>query len=116
MNIYYKFYTFRVIIIKSGCFIERLEERETPRLWCQLGDATDDIKCYEKALELSKNKSARANKSLGLYYYYRKEYSASIGHFQRSLDCSRFQLDVLLRLGFAAMECEQWGVAAQAYR
>eukprot|EP00088_Acartia_fossae_P026627 TRINITY_DN2746_c0_g1_i1.p1 TRINITY_DN2746_c0_g1~~TRINITY_DN2746_c0_g1_i1.p1 ORF type:complete len:795 (+),score=158.23 TRINITY_DN2746_c0_g1_i1:68-2452(+) len=95
---------------------QRLEERETPRLWCQLGDATDDIKCYEKALELSKNKSARANKSLGLYYYYRKEYSASIEHFQRSLDCSRFQLDVMLRLGFAAMECEQWGVAAQAYR
>jgi len=94
----------------------RLEVKETARLWCQLGDATDDVKCYAKALEISNNKSARAHKSLGLHHYFNRDYAASIEHFNRSLDCSRFQLGVLLRLGYAAMEIEKWEVGAQAYR
>ena len=94
----------------------RLNVKETARLWFQLGDATDDISYYKKALELSENKSARAHRSLGLHCYYQKDYSACIEHFNRSLACSRFQLDVLLRLGFAAIQIEEWEVGAQAYR
>ena len=94
----------------------RIEQHETARLWCQLGDATDDLDCYHKALEISKNRNARAFKSLGMHYYFIKEYETSIDYYQKSLVCSRFQLDVLLRLGFAALEIENWAVAAQAYR
>ena len=40
---------------------EQMEkEGETPMLYCMLGDATDDPKNYEKAIELSNKKSARA--------------------------------------------------------
>jgi len=95
---------------------KRLEVKETPRLLCQLGDATDDLECYHKALQISNNKSARAYKSLGHHSYYRKEYITSIDYFKKSLDCSRFQLDVLLKLGFAAMEISEWSIGAQAYR
>jgi len=95
---------------------KRLAVKETPRLLCQLGDATDDLECYHKALHISNNKSARAYKSLGLHSYYRKDYINSISYFKKSLDCSRFQLDVLLKLGFAAMEICEWSVGAQAYR
>jgi len=94
----------------------RLAEKETGRLWCQLGDATDDIECYHKALQITNNKSARAFKSLALHHYFRKEYESSITFFTRSLECSRFQLDALLRLGFAGIELDKWEVAAQAYR
>ncbi|CAN4112928.1 unnamed protein product [Withania somnifera] len=39
----------------------RISERPCdPRLWCSLGDVTNDDKCYEKAQEVSGNKSARA--------------------------------------------------------
>merc|ERR1719187_1718103 len=95
---------------------QQLAKCETARLWCQLGDATDDVSHYHTALTLSGNKSARAYRSLGLNHYYKKEYITSIDYFKKSLDCSRFQLDVLIRLGFAAMEVTNWEVAATAYR
>ena len=36
--------------------------------------------------------------------------------FRKSLACSRFQLDVMLRMGYSAMELEAWAEGAQAYR
>ncbi|KAK1392510.1 Zinc finger MYM-type protein [Heracleum sosnowskyi] len=40
---------------------KRLAERPSDsRLWCSLGDVTNDDACYEKALEVSENRSARA--------------------------------------------------------
>ena len=56
----------------------RLAEKETPRLWCLLGDATDDLDCYYKALELSKDKSARAYRSIGFHYYVHKDYATCV--------------------------------------
>ena len=94
----------------------RLEERETARLWCLLGDATDDLECYHKALQLSSNRSARAYRSLGLHHYFNKEYSQSIPFFQKSLDLSSFQPLLLLRQAFSAMELENWELGAQSYR
>ena len=96
---------------------ERMKVGETARLWCQLGDATDDLECYHKALAMSKNnKNARAFKSLGLHYYFCKDYVRAVDYFEQSLAVSRFQLDVWLRLGYAALELESWAVGARAYR
>ena len=40
---------------------EQMEkEGETPLLYCMLGDATNDPKNYEKAIELSNKRNARA--------------------------------------------------------
>lgn len=95
---------------------QQLDKAETPRLWCLMGDATDDVDCYHKALELSGNKNARAYRCLGLHHYYKKDYSACIPHLEQSLERSSYQLDVLLRLGYAGMQVEDWTVAARAYR
>ena len=95
---------------------QQLEKRETPLLYCMLGDATDDITHYEKALELSDNKSARAYRSLGLYFYYRQNYEKTVEYLQKSLDLNSFQMHSLLRLGYAAMQIENWAVGADAYR
>ena len=95
---------------------ERLKEKETSRLWCLLGDATDDVQCYHKALELSNNKSARAYRSLGLEHYFKKEYTQSIPLFEKSLELSSFQPLLILRLAFSSMEIENWDMAAKSYR
>jgi len=95
---------------------QELDKVKTPRLWCLMGDATDNVECYHKALELSGNKSARAFRCLGLHHYYKKEYQVCIPHLEQSLERSSFQLDVLLRLGYAAMQVLEWEVAARAYR
>jgi hypothetical protein len=52
---------------------QELERNPSPKLWCMLGDATDDITCYETAWELSKHRSAMAQRHWGFYYFSRKE-------------------------------------------
>lgn len=45
---------------------QQIEEKgESAHLFCLLGDATDNIDHYKKALELSNNRSSRAFRSLG---------------------------------------------------
>jgi len=94
----------------------RLNEKETPRMWCLLGDATDDLSCYHKALKLSGDKNARAYRSLAMHHYSRKEFEECVPLFEKSLDRSSFQPTTLLRLAFAAMELEIWELAAKSYR
>ena len=49
---------------------------ETPKLLCLLGDATDDITCYQRAWQMSGEKYVRAVRSEGLYYFHRKQVRA----------------------------------------
>lgn len=81
-----------------------------------LGDATDDVTCYEKAWELSKRRSHRAQRHWGQYYFSHKQYAECIPHFEKSVSINPLQAVVWLRLGFAALETENWQVAATAYR
>ena len=92
------------------------EKGETPLLLCMLGDATDDEEQYRKALVISSNKSSRAYKALGMNAYYRKDYREAVQLLDKSLDINRFQPDILLRLGYASLEIEDWSVAARTYR
>ncbi|KAI4994400.1 hypothetical protein ZWY2020_029448 [Hordeum vulgare] len=48
-----------------------------PRLWCSLGDATNNDDHYKKALEVSDNKSARALRSLARSAYNRNDFHTS---------------------------------------
>lgn len=80
------------------------------------GDATDDVSCYEKAWELSKRRSHRAQRHWGQFFFNRKEYEECIPHFEKSVSINPLQAIVWLRLGFAALETENWQVAATAYR
>jgi len=95
---------------------EILSKNETPRMWCLLGDATDDLSCYHKALEISGNKNSRAFRSLGMHYYSKKNFNECIPFFQKSLELSSFQPHTILRLAFSALEVENWNLAAQSYR
>ena len=95
---------------------KRLEKKETPLLFCMMGDATDEIEWYHKALELSNNRSARAYRSMGVFYYYRKNYAEAAENFENSVKLNPYQPNTLLRLGYSAMQLENWTLAAQTYR
>lgn len=85
-------------------------------MYLLLGDATDDVTCYERAWELSKRRSHRAQRHWGQYFFSRKQYQECIPHFEKSVSINPLQAIVWLRLGFAALEMENWQVAATAYR
>ncbi|XP_046384414.1 tetratricopeptide repeat protein 27 [Ischnura elegans] len=95
---------------------QQLAVKETPKLWCLLGDAKGDVSCYEKAWELSGHKSARAQRHWGLHYYFKAKYAEAIPYMKQSLDINSLQLLLWSRLGFSALSVENWELAASAYR
>jgi tetratricopeptide (TPR) repeat protein len=94
---------------------QELEIRPTVKLYCLLGDATDDISCYEKAWEFSKQRSGLAQKHWGIYYFNKKEYENAIPHLQKSVAINSLQEGIWLRLGYAALDLEKYELAANAY-
>ncbi|XP_063230789.1 tetratricopeptide repeat protein 27 [Bacillus rossius redtenbacheri] len=95
---------------------EKLNAGETVKLWCLLGDATDDVSCYEKAWELSGHKSGRAQRHWALFYFRRRYYAESIPHLQASLALNSLQLTLWFQLGFACLDQGDWQLCATAYR
>ncbi|XP_050294803.1 tetratricopeptide repeat protein 27 [Anthonomus grandis grandis] len=95
---------------------QQLEIKPTVKLWCLLGDATDDVSCYEKAWELSKRRSHRAQRHWGNFLYNHENYAECIPHFEKSVSINPLQASVWFRLGFAAHKTDNWQVAATAYK
>ncbi|KAK7790318.1 hypothetical protein R5R35_010306 [Gryllus longicercus] len=93
-----------------------LAVQETVPLLCLLGDATDDISQYERAWELSAQRSARAQRHWAMHHFRRKEYEESIPHLELSLQCNSLQPELWRRLGYAALDTENWQLCAKAYR
>ncbi|CAH0546439.1 unnamed protein product [Brassicogethes aeneus] len=95
---------------------EQLDMNPTVKLWCLLGDATDDISCYETAWEMSKKRSYRAQRHWGQFLFERKKYFECIPHFEKSVSINPLQPNIWFRLGFAALQTENWQVSATAFR
>ncbi|KAM6566834.1 hypothetical protein CsatA_025962 [Cannabis sativa] len=77
-----------------------------PRLWCSLGDFTNDDACYEKALEVSSNRSARAKRSLARNAYNRGEYEASVVLWEAAMALNSLYPDGWFALGSAALKAK----------
>ncbi|CAG9761471.1 unnamed protein product [Ceutorhynchus assimilis] len=95
---------------------QQLDKKPTVKLWCLLGDSTDDVSCYVKAWDLSKRRSHRAQRHWGNFLYNRKKYAECIPHFEKSVSINPLQPNVWFRLGFSAHQTENWQVAATAYK
>lgn len=93
-----------------------LQKRESVELYCLLGDALDDVSYYEKAWKLSNERSGRAQRHMGCYYFARKQYETAIPHLEKSLSINSLQETVWARLGYSALSLEKWELAAKAYR
>ncbi|XP_071441326.1 tetratricopeptide repeat protein 27 isoform X2 [Hetaerina americana] len=95
---------------------QQIAIKETPKLWCLLGDAKGDVSCYEKAWELSGQRSARAQRHWGLHYYFKSKYAEAIPYMRKSLEINSLQLLLWSRLGYSALSIENWELAASVYR
>ena len=93
-----------------------LAEGETPKLYCILGDTTQDIAHYEKAWELSSQSSARAMKSLGYHYFNVKELPKALECFLKSLDCNYLQAGVWFTAGCTALAIPDYKTAIRCFR
>ncbi|XP_071633048.1 tetratricopeptide repeat protein 27-like [Temnothorax longispinosus] len=102
---------------KAAEIIEQeISKKPTAKLWCLLGDATGDVSHYETAWRLSEEKSSRVQKHWGFYYFAKKDYAEAVPHLKLSVELNNIQEHVWFRLGYAALQIEDWKLAAMAYR
>lgn len=71
---------------------EELAKEETALMWCLFGDVTLEKKYYEKAWEVSGQRSSRAMKSLGLIYLHDEDFLKAIECLELSLDINYLQV------------------------
>ncbi|XP_011862842.1 PREDICTED: tetratricopeptide repeat protein 27 [Vollenhovia emeryi] len=102
---------------KAAEIIEQeISKKPTVNLWCLLGDTTGNVSHYETAWRLSGERSSRVQRHWGHYYFNKKDYAEAIPHLKLSVELNNIQTTVWFRLGYAALQVEDWKLAATAYR
>jgi len=92
-----------------------IEKHPSPRLWCCLGDVMKDPAHYETAWQLSKKRFARAQRSLGRYYYDKKQIAKSVEAFKLALDINPMYEGIWFTLGVCLMQLDRMDEAMVAF-
>lgn len=88
---------------------------DAPRLYCILGDIDQDPAMYEKAWYVSGQKYARAQRSLGRFYFSARNYVKAAEGYSKSLRINRLNHSSWFALGCALLELTQFPKAVEAF-
>jgi tetratricopeptide (TPR) repeat protein len=88
---------------------------EAPRFYCILGDIDRDLSMYEKAWEVSGNRYARAQRSLGQHYIAQRDYQKATNAYSLSLKVNSLYQPAWFALGCAHLELKQFKSAVEAF-
>ncbi|KAF2089592.1 TPR-like protein [Saccharata proteae CBS 121410] len=88
---------------------------DAPRLYCILGDVDHDIAMYEKAWEVSNNRYARAQRSLGRHYLRENDYLKAADAYSKSLKVNQLNQQSWFALGCCLLELLEWERAVEAF-
>ncbi|KAF1912978.1 hypothetical protein BDU57DRAFT_521601 [Ampelomyces quisqualis] len=88
---------------------------EAPRFYCILGDIDRDLAMYEKAWEVSGNRYARAQRSLGQHYIAARNYEKAAEAYTLSLKVNSLYQPAWFALGCAHLELQHFKLAVEAF-
>ena len=88
---------------------------DAPRLFCILGDLERSVAAYERAWEISNQRYARAQRSLGKYYSTSGELDKASTAYARSLKVNPQNHAIWFALGCIRLKQEEWAGAVDAF-
>lgn len=88
---------------------------DAPRLFCILGDLEKSTAAYERAWEISSQRYARAQRSLGKYYSTNGEFDKAGISYARSLKVNPQNHGIWFALGCIRLQQEDWAGAVDAF-
>ncbi|KAK1084937.1 hypothetical protein LTR48_004980 [Friedmanniomyces endolithicus] len=88
---------------------------DAPRLYCILGDIDQSITMFEKAWDVSNQRYARAQRSLGRYYLSKSDFVQAAGAYSKSLRVNQLNQSSWFALGCALLELEEFQKAVEAF-
>ncbi|KAG0218128.1 hypothetical protein BGX33_008512 [Mortierella sp. NVP41] len=86
-----------------------------PKLLCNLGDLDQDPEKYKEAWEVSGKRFARAQRSLGAYYFKREQFKEAMVCYQLALKINPLFENSWYILGCIGMQVEDFDVAVEAF-
>ncbi|KAL6708048.1 hypothetical protein ACN47E_003482 [Coniothyrium glycines] len=88
---------------------------EAPRYYCILGDIDNDLAMYERAWQVSGNRYARAQRSLGQRYISARNYEKAAEAYSLSLTINALYHPAWFALGCANLELQRFKAAVEAF-
>ena len=88
---------------------------DAPRLFCILGDLDKDPAYYDRAWSVSKQRYARAQRSLGRLYVAKKDLHAADEAYTKSLKVSHLDHSIWFAIGCVRLQLEDWPGAIDAF-
>ena len=91
------------------------EDPRDAKLWCALGDALDDESAYEKALEVSGGRSARASRSLARRAAAREDWPAAAARWADAMRVNPLFPEGWFSCGYALLKARREDEALSAF-
>ncbi|KAK3829454.1 MAG: hypothetical protein JOS17DRAFT_215258 [Linnemannia elongata] len=100
---------------KALCYTLLEKNPNNPKLLCILGDLDQDPEKYKEAWEASGKRFARAQRSLGAYYFKRDQFQEAMTCYQLALKINPLFENSWYVLGCIGMQVEDFDVAIEAF-